>query len=127
MPPPTVEEGDSLWLVSFNGSAPTKRKGGAYSAIVWKIPEWKIVTDAARYATDMTVNEAEYCGSLLGLDLLVDQRRGRIIICGNSYLLIRQIRGEIDCKTPGLQVLRHKAMEKLRSWPIHKFLHMKRD
>ena len=24
-------------------------------------------------------------------------------------------------------MLRHKAMEKLRSWPIHEFLHMKRD
>ena len=37
------------------------------------------------------------------------------------------MRGEIDCKAPGLQLLRHKAMEKLRSWPIHEFLHIKRD
>ena len=27
----------------------------------------------------------------------------------------------------GLQLLRHKAMEKIRSWPNHEFLHMKRD
>ena len=37
------------------------------------------------------------------------------------------MRGEIDCKVPGLQLLRHKDMEKLRSWPIHIFLQMKRD
>ena len=37
------------------------------------------------------------------------------------------MRGEIDCKAPELQLLRYKAMEKLRSWPIHEFLHMKRD
>ena len=37
------------------------------------------------------------------------------------------MRGEIDCKVPGLQLLRHKDMEKLRSWPIHEFLHMMRD
>ena len=37
------------------------------------------------------------------------------------------MRGEIDFKAPGLQLLRHKAMEKPRSWPIHEFLHMKRD
>ena len=37
------------------------------------------------------------------------------------------MRGEIDCKSPELQLLRYKAMEKLRSWPIHEFLHMKRD
>ena len=75
---------------------------------------------AAKYATDLTVNEAEYSGLLLGFDLLVDQERGRIIICGDSIVVIRQMRGEIDCKAPGLPLLRHKAMEKLRSWPIHK-------
>ena len=37
------------------------------------------------------------------------------------------MRGEIDCKSPELQLLRYKAMEKLRSWPIHEFFHMKRD
>ena len=72
MTPPTVEEGESLWVVSFDGSARTKRKGGAYSAIVWKLPEWKIVNVAADYATDLTVNEAEYRGLILGFDLLAD-------------------------------------------------------
>ena len=114
-------------VVSFDGSARAKRKGGAYRAIVWKLPEWKIVNVAAEYATDLTVNEAEYRGLLLGFDLLTDQARGRIIICSDSGLVIRQMRGEIDCKAPGLQFLRHKAMEKLRSWPFHEFLHMKRD
>ena len=108
MPPPTVEEAESLWVISFEGSARTKRKGGAYSAIVWKIPEWEIVNVAAEYATDLTVNDAEYRGLLLGFDLLDDQARGRIIICGDSDLVIRQICGEIDCKAPGLQLLRHK-------------------
>ena len=37
------------------------------------------------------------------------------------------MRGEIDCKAPALQLLRYMAMEKLRSWPKHEFLHMKRD
>ena len=37
------------------------------------------------------------------------------------------MRGEIDCKASSLQLLRHKAMKKLRSWPKHDFLHVKRD
>ena len=97
-------------MVNFDESARTKRKGGAYSAIIWKLPEWKIVTAAAKYATDLTVNGAEYRGLLQGFDLLAVQTRGRIIICGDSNLVIRQMRGEIDCKAPGLQLLRHKAM-----------------
>ncbi|POM70261.1 LOW QUALITY PROTEIN: Reverse transcriptase [Phytophthora palmivora] len=53
--------------------------------------------------------------------------RGRLIICGDSNLLIRQMKGEIECKAPGLTLLRQQAMERLRSWPNHEFLHMKRD
>uniref|UniRef100_M4BWX2 RNase H type-1 domain-containing protein n=1 Tax=Hyaloperonospora arabidopsidis (strain Emoy2) TaxID=559515 RepID=M4BWX2_HYAAE len=53
--------------------------------------------------------------------------KGRVIFCGDSNLVIRQMRGEIDCEAPGLQLLRHRAMEKLRSRPKHEFLHMKRD
>ena len=127
MPPPTVEEDENLLVVSFDGSARVKRSGGSYSAIIWKLPEWTIVAAASEYATDLTVNEAEYRGLLLSFDLLADQDRGRVIICGDSNLVIRQMRGEIDCKAPGLQLLRHKALEKLRSWPDHEFLHMKRD
>ena len=82
---------------------------------------------AVEYATDLTVNENEYRGVLLGFDLLADQARGRTIICGESNLVIRQMRGEIDCKASRLQLLRHKAMEKLRPWMIQELLHMKRD
>ena len=84
MPPPTVEEGENLLVISFDGSARVKRKSGAYSAIVWKLLEWNIVAAASEYAMDLTVNGAEYSGLLLGFDLLDKQTRGRIIICGNS-------------------------------------------
>ena len=73
------------------------------------------------------MNEAEYRGLILGLDFPADQTRGRVIICGDSNLVIRQMRGEIDCKAPRLQLLRHKAMEKLKSRPIYEFLHVKKD
>ena len=85
------------------------------------------MTAAAEYATDLTVNEAEYREMQLGIDLLTDQTQGRIIICGYSNIVIRHMRKAIGCKAPGLTLLRHKATEKLRSWPIHNFLHIKKD
>ena len=127
MAPPAIHEGEELLVISFDGSAPIKKEGGAYSAIIWKLPEWTIVAAASEFTTDLTVNEAEYRGLLLGFDLLADQTRGRVNICGESKMVIRQMRGEIDCKAPGLQLLRRQATEKLRSWPMHEFLHMKRD
>ena len=68
----TVEDVESLLVVSFDGSTRIKRKDGAYSAIIWKLPEWKIVTAAAEYAANLTLNEAEHRGLLLGFDLLAD-------------------------------------------------------
>ena len=82
---------------------------------------------ASEYATDVTVNEAEYRGLRLSFDLLAKQINGRVIICGDFNLVIRQMWGEIVCKAFGLRLLRHKAMEKLRSWSIHELLHIKRD
>jgi ribonuclease HI/transposase InsO family protein len=127
MPPPTVETGEELLVVSFDGSARVKRSAGAYGAIVWKLPGWSIVAAASEFAPDLTVNEAEYRGLLLCFDLMETLDRGRLIVCGDSNLMIRQMRGEIDCKSPGLQLLRQKAFEKLKAWPMHEFLHMKRD
>ena len=42
-------------------------------------------------------------------------------------LVISQMRGEIDCKAPELQILRHKVMDIIRSWPIHELRHLDRD
>ncbi|OWZ19821.1 reverse transcriptase [Phytophthora megakarya] len=86
-----------------------------------------IITASSAYATQMTVNEAEYNGLILCLDLLANLDRGRLVICYDSNLVIRQMRGEIACKAPALQLLREKAMGKLSSWPQHEFMHVKRE
>ncbi|GMF41737.1 unnamed protein product [Phytophthora fragariaefolia] len=129
MPPPTVESDEELLVVSFDGSARVKRGGGAFSAIVWSLPDWTVISGASEYKANLTVNEAEYQGLLMCFDLLAKQHvdHNRLIICGDSNLVIRQMRGEIECKAPSLKLLRQKAMEKLRSWHNHEFLHVKRD
>ncbi|KAE8999012.1 hypothetical protein PR002_g18582 [Phytophthora rubi] len=126
-PIPTVYPGESLWVVSFDGSARVKRSGGAYSAILWKLPEWTVVRARSEYADGLTVNDAEYRGLLLCMDLLEGEAQQRLVVCGDSNLVIRQVRGEIDCKAPGLTLLRQKALDRLLAWPDHELLHVKRD
>ncbi|KAE8877829.1 hypothetical protein PF003_g38168 [Phytophthora fragariae] len=125
-PIPTVHPGESLWVVSFDGSARVKRGGGAYSAILWKLPEWTVVRTRSEYADGLTVNEAEYRGLLLCMDLLEGEAQQHLVVCGDSNLVIRQARGEIDCKAPGLTLLRQKALDRLLAWPDHELLHVKR-
>ncbi|POM79027.1 Reverse transcriptase [Phytophthora palmivora] len=82
-----------------------------------EITKWTVISAASKYQLDLTVNEAEYHGLLLCLDLLSEMDKGRLIICGDSNLVIREMRGEIECKAPGLTLLRQQALEHLRSWP----------
>ncbi|OWZ12186.1 reverse transcriptase [Phytophthora megakarya] len=109
-PIPTIRRDEDLYAVSFDGSARVKRGGGAYSAILWKLPEWRVDLDTQI----LTVNEAEYHGLLLCLKLLEDLDPRHLVICGDSNLVIRQVRGEIDCKAPGLTLLHQRALDRLR-------------
>ncbi|OWY90123.1 reverse transcriptase, partial [Phytophthora megakarya] len=112
-PIPTIRRDENLYVVSFDGSARVKRGGGAYSAILWKLPEWRVLKARSGYAEGLTVNEAEYHGLLLCLDLLEDLDPRRLVICGDPNLVIRQVRGEIDCKAPSLTLLRQQALGRL--------------
>ncbi|POM79560.1 Reverse transcriptase, partial [Phytophthora palmivora] len=58
-------------------------------------------------------------------ELTVDRKR--VVFCGDSNLVIRQVRGEIECKAPGLTLLKQKALDRLKSWPDHELVHVKRD
>ncbi|OWZ07519.1 reverse transcriptase [Phytophthora megakarya] len=126
-PTPTIGRDEDPYTVSFDGSARVKRCGGAYSAILWKMPEWRVLKGTFGSAEGLTVSEAEYHGLLLCLDLLEDLDLCRLVICGESNLVIRQVRGEIDCKTPGRTLLRQRVPDRLRNWPDHELLHVKRD
>ncbi|POM80532.1 Reverse transcriptase, partial [Phytophthora palmivora] len=112
-PIPVIQADEELYVVSFDGSA--------------RLPEWTVIQARSAYAEDLTVNEAEYHGLILCLDLLSTVDRRRVVFCGDSNLVIRQVRGEIECKAPGLTVLKQRALDRLRDWPDHELVHVKRD
>ncbi|KAG6583024.1 reverse transcriptase [Phytophthora cinnamomi] len=107
IPVPVVMHDEELHVMSFDGSAKGKREGDAFSAVVWQLPGWEVVRAASSYAMDLTINEAEYRGLLLGCSLLegVDGI-ARLVVYGDSNLIIRQMRDEMECKSPGLRLLR---------------------
>lgn len=56
-------------------------------------------------------NEAEYMVYCCFFYLLANLEEKRVLICADSNLVIRQMRGEIDCKAPGLQWLNGKLSQ----------------
>ncbi|KAJ8528641.1 hypothetical protein ON010_g14688 [Phytophthora cinnamomi] len=100
---------------------------GAFGAAVWKLRGWKIARAVSGYATGITVNEAEYRGLLLGCSLLEGLDIARLIVCGDSNLIVRQMRDEMECKSPGLKRLRQRARNAFQAWPRHEHFHVRRD
>ena len=92
MPLPTVKEDGSRLVTSFDVSARIKQKRGAYSAIIQKLPKWTIVAALSEYATKLIVKETVYRGFLLSFDRKAKQTKGRVIICGDSNLVITRMR-----------------------------------
>ncbi|KAE8908954.1 hypothetical protein PF005_g26253 [Phytophthora fragariae] len=127
IPRPVVNIGDKVYVISFDGSAKAKREGGAFGAIIWKLSGWTVEKAASGYDVDLTVNEAEYRGLLLALDLLNGLDVQRLIVCGDSNLAIRQLRNEMDCKAQGLQLLRKKCWDQLKTLPKVELFHVRRD
>ncbi|KAE9007871.1 hypothetical protein PR001_g16859 [Phytophthora rubi] len=127
IPRPVVNIGEKVYVISFDGSAKAKREGGAFGAIIWKLPGWTVEKAASGYDVDLTVNEAEYRGLLLALDLLNGLDVQRLIVCGDSNLAIRQLRNEMDCKALGLQLLRKKCWDQLKTLPKVELFHVRRD
>ncbi|OWZ04587.1 LOW QUALITY PROTEIN: reverse transcriptase, partial [Phytophthora megakarya] len=115
----SVDPEEELWVISFDGSARVKRGGGAF--------RWEVFKPRSGYLESLTINEAEYNGLILGLDMLEDLDHKRLVVCGDSNLVIRQVRGEIDCKAPGLTILKRKALIRLRKWRDDELVHVKRD
>ncbi|DAZ97862.1 TPA: hypothetical protein N0F65_003289, partial [Lagenidium giganteum] len=72
-----------------------------------------------RYVEEATVNEAEYRGAKRRLNLAIQREVQHVILCGDSNLVIRQLRGDMACNTPALKIL--------KIFKTNPFLHMKRE
>ncbi|OWZ15480.1 LOW QUALITY PROTEIN: hypothetical protein PHMEG_00010862 [Phytophthora megakarya] len=102
------------FVVSFDGSAKTEKYGGygGCSWILWRLPEWPIVTAASAYFEATTVNMAEYSGMNRGVQAALDHGAMELVIVAYSRLAIQQSLGEMVCKKDSLitQLNHHRKM-----------------
>ncbi|OWZ05337.1 LOW QUALITY PROTEIN: reverse transcriptase [Phytophthora megakarya] len=103
-------------------------RSGAALLLPWTLEITKYIRGEDEIlGTLAAMNEAEYHGLRLCLDLLKDLGPRHLVICEDSNMVIRQVRSEIDCKVPGLTLLRQRALDRLRTWPDLELVHIKQD
>ncbi|OWZ19141.1 LOW QUALITY PROTEIN: reverse transcriptase [Phytophthora megakarya] len=97
-PIPTVDPEEELWVISFDGSARVKRGGDTFSAISARMGGGQSQIGLSR---ELHREQTEYNGLILGLDTLEDLARKRLVIGGDSNLLIRVFGARSIAKHPG--------------------------
>ncbi len=73
-------------------------------------------------AVHATNNVAEYCGAIRALEqLLEDGYRGRVIVRGDSQLVIRQMTGEYEVRAEHLVAYRERLRQLLGAFSLVRF------
>ncbi|XP_051139631.1 uncharacterized protein LOC127257297 [Andrographis paniculata] len=90
------------WTVAFDGSSTI---GVAGAGVIIHNPEGEVWRFAHQLPQGVTNNQAEYEALLLALRFLVARKVRKVVICGDSQLVIRQALKEFKCRDPQLQIL----------------------
>jgi len=104
---------DQLWKMNFDGVA--CREGAIFG--VWiNHPEGDTKLCSYKLIFECTNNMAKYEALILGLKVLEELGAKRIVVHGDSELIINQIKGIYQEKKPRLRVYRNLVLELLKKF-----------
>lgn len=86
-----------------------------------------VVRALSRYLGHATNNVAEYQALLMGLEVLIELKRNKIVVQSDSQLLVRQINGEYRVKDEKLKELYQRATGLLRQFGSYRIVHVPRE
>ncbi|POM74723.1 LOW QUALITY PROTEIN: Hypothetical protein PHPALM_8276 [Phytophthora palmivora] len=113
------------FVLPFDGQAKTEKHGGYGSCawILWRLPEWTIVTAASAYLEATMVNLAEYSGMNNEVQAALEHTTEALVIVGDSRLAIPQSLGShVSLLT---QLNRHRELT--AKFQSVKYLHVVRE
>ncbi|HUB27578.1 MAG TPA: ribonuclease HI family protein [Tepidisphaeraceae bacterium] len=116
---------DELTL-NFDGGS-RGNPGPAGIGVVITASDGTPLVTLGRFIGAATNNVAEYTALIVGLEQLAGLGARRIVIRGDSELIIKQMRGEYRVKNPGLRPLYEKANSLLAKFESSRFEHNFRE
>jgi ribonuclease HI len=109
-------------ILNFDGGSRGNPGPAGIGAVLLAADGTPLVT-IGKFIGRATNNVAEYMGLITALQEAKKLGAKKIIIRGDSELIIKQMRGEYRVKNPELKVLRDKAQSLLRDFPGSKLEH----
>ena len=102
-----------LWYMAFDG-APNAIGNGIGAVLV--SPDRKYYPLTARLEFECTNNVAEYEACILGIQKAIERGVKRLLVYGDSALVIYQLRGEWETKDPKLAKYRKMIMKLIKEF-----------
>lgn len=100
-----------MTTIRFDGASRGNPGRAASAAVLWNPSGEQVHCVYRSHSKPMTCNVAEYLGLIAGLRLALDNGVRRIIVEGDSKLVIEQVFGKWECRHVGLRSLHHTARE----------------
>ena len=97
---PTLVQREGLWNVTFDGAV---CKEGAGAGIWMQLPDWEKLNYSFKLAYECTNNEAEYEALMLAIQILKDFQVKKVLIRGDSKLVIKQLQEEYQARHPRMR------------------------
>jgi len=129
--PPTAEESSSRGttprLRLYSDGAARGNPGPSGAGAVLIEPGGTVVAKLGKYLGNQTNNYAEYMGLLIGLKHAKSMGAKEIEVFADSELLIRQLGGRYQVKSPTLRPLYEEAVKLLNDFSRVKLVHVPRE
>jgi ribonuclease HI len=126
-PSPAAARGSHVHLRVYSDGAARGNPGPAGAGAVLMDTSGHVVDRLGRYLGVQTNNYAEYMGLLLGLKRARELGARDVEVFADSELMIRQLDGRYQVKSPTLRPLYEEAKALLKGFPRVKLVHVPRE
>lgn len=121
----TIKESD-CYLLQFDGLA-EPNPGEASSGAILYSPSKEPLYETGEYIKFATNNTAEYIGLVIGLRLALDKGINKLLVEGDSQLVIFQIEGKYKVKNETLQNYYKEACNLISKFEFIAIRHIRRE
>jgi ribonuclease HI len=117
---------EKLYVLHFDGCSKGNPGVAGAGAVLYEDGQ-EIYAKSVFVGENETNNVAEYTGLLIGMQAVAERGIRKLVVRGDSQLIIRQMLGEYKVKSPGLLALYQQAKTMETNFQSVTYQHIYRD
>ena len=112
-PVPPSRGASAGWITAHSDGGARGNPGPAGFGAIVHDANGNVLAELSEFLGIQTNNFAEYSGLLATLDFALSHGHGRLRVISDSELMVKQIQGKYQVKSPGLRPLYEQARKKI--------------